>query len=82
VRQAWAGLIDTMPDVVPIVDRVPGLSGLIMATGLSGHGFGIGPGFAEIVTRMALGQDAGTDMHRFRFSRFSDGSRLDLGPEL
>ncbi len=42
IRTAWAGMIDTMPDVVPVVDRVPALSGLVIATGMSGHGFGIG----------------------------------------
>jgi glycine/D-amino acid oxidase-like deaminating enzyme len=82
VRQAWAGLIDTMPDVVPVVDRVPDLPVLIMATGLSGHGFGIAPGYAEIIARMVLGQAPGFDMARFRFSRFSDGSPIALGPEL
>lgn len=35
-------MIDTMPDVVPIVDHVPELDGLILATGMSAHGFGIG----------------------------------------
>ena len=38
-------MIDAMPHIVPIVDRVPNIDGLILATGMSGHGFGIGPGF-------------------------------------
>lgn len=82
IRQAWAGLIDTMPDVVPVIDRAPRLPGLIMATGLSGHGLGIGPGVAEIVARLVQGKAPGVDLHRFRFSRFSDGSALELGPSL
>lgn len=82
LSSAWAGMIDAMPDVVPIVDRVPTLDGLIMATGMSGHGFGIGPGFGEIVARMASGEDPGFDMTRFRFGRFTDGSKLELGPLL
>jgi glycine/D-amino acid oxidase-like deaminating enzyme len=36
-------MIDTLPDVVPVVDRAP-IPGLTIATGMSGHGFGIGPG--------------------------------------
>ncbi|MEM7291509.1 MAG: FAD-binding oxidoreductase [Pseudomonadota bacterium] len=54
VRNAWAGMIDTMPDVVPVVDRVEKLQGLIIATGMSGHGFGIGPGFGKIISNHLL----------------------------
>lgn len=80
IKNAWAGMIDAMPDVVPIVDRMPDMNGLIIATGMSGHGFGIGPAFAEILTRMVLGQPPGFDMARFRIGRFSDGSKLEIGP--
>lgn len=82
IRDAWAGMIDAMPDVVPIVDRVPRIGGLILATGMSAHGFGIGPGYGEILMKMATGQPVEFDMSRFRFGRFADGSRLEIGPEL
>ncbi len=45
LKVAWAGMIDTLPDVVPIVDHAP-IPGLTIATGMSGHGFGIGPAWA------------------------------------
>ncbi len=82
IKTAWAGMIDAMPDVVPIVDHVPGCDGLIVATGMSGHGFGIGPGYGEILAKLATGAQPGFDLSRFRFSRFSDGSTLEIGPEL
>ncbi len=82
IANAWAGLVDVMPDVVPVVDRVDGLSGLIVVTGMSGHGFGIGPGFAGIVSDLATGRKPSEDIERFRLSRFSDGSKLELGPGL
>ena len=78
ILSSWSGMIDVMPDVVPVVDRIPTLAGLIIATGMSGHGFGIGPGFGRIVARMVAGEDAEYDTKRFRFGRFSDGSKLDL----
>ena len=80
ILDSWAGMIDTMPDVVPIIDRVPDMPGLIIATGLSGHGFGIGPGVGKILAQMVAGQQLEYDMHRFRFTRFTDGSVLDVGP--
>ena len=79
-RVAWAGMIDTMPDIVPVVDRAESLPGLTIATGMSGHGFGIGPAFGRIAAALVTGGAVGHDMHRFRLSRFSDGSRVELGP--
>ena len=80
VRKSWAGMIDVMPDVVPIVDEVPSMPGLWVGTGMCGHGFGIGPAFGRILADMMTGGDAGHDMSRFRFGRFTDGSKLELGP--
>ncbi len=80
--QAWAGMIDFMPDMVPVVDQVAAMPGLTVATGMTGHGFGIGPAFGRIAADLVLGKAPGHDMHRFRFARFSDGSRLRPGPGL
>jgi glycine/D-amino acid oxidase-like deaminating enzyme len=82
VRTAWAGMIDTMPDVVPVIDHVAALPGLIVATGMSGHGFGIGPGVGRVLADMAAGQPPGHDLRRFRLARFTDGSPIDPGPAL
>ncbi|MEL7464630.1 MAG: FAD-binding oxidoreductase [Pseudomonadota bacterium] len=82
IASAWAGMIDAMPDIVPIVDRVPALPGLIVATGMSGHGFGIGPGFGRVIARLARGETPEHDLARFRFGRFTDGSPLNPGPAL
>ncbi|WP_435229676.1 NAD(P)/FAD-dependent oxidoreductase [Pseudopelagicola sp. nBUS_20] len=75
---SWAGMIDTMPDIIPVVDKAP-LEGLSICTGMSGHGFGIGPAFGRIMADLVTGAEVGHDLTRFRFSRFSDGSKLRLG---
>lgn len=82
VVQSWAGMIDTLPDIVPVVDHVDQLPGLVVCTGMCGHGFGIGPAFGRIAARLALGQGAGFDLTRFRMARFFDGSKLVAGPNL
>ncbi|WP_299557968.1 FAD-binding oxidoreductase [uncultured Sulfitobacter sp.] len=81
LKRTWAGMIDTMPDVVPVVDHTP-INGLIVGTGMSGHGFGIGPAMGRILADLAAGRAAGHDMRRFRFSRFSDGSAIVPGPDV
>ncbi|MEM6760499.1 MAG: FAD-binding oxidoreductase [Pseudomonadota bacterium] len=82
LRTAWAGMIDTMPDVVPVIDRIAALSGLTVGTGMSGHGFGIGPGVGRVLSALVTGDDPGHDLTRFRFDRFADGSPMRLGPAL
>lgn len=82
IAAAWAGMIDTMPDVVPVIDHVASLPGLTVATGLSGHGFGIGPGVGRVVADMVMGRDPRHDLSRFRLSRFTDGSQITIGPSL
>jgi glycine/D-amino acid oxidase-like deaminating enzyme len=81
IAKAWAGMIDTMPDVVPVIDCAP-VPGLTIATGMSGHGFGIGPGVGRVVADLVAGRATGHDLTRFRFSRFSDGSPIRLGGAL
>lgn len=82
IIDAWAGMVDALPDVVPLIDSVNRLPGLVIATGFSGHGFGFGPGAAMIVKDLVLGNKPAHDISRFRFERFSDGSPMVLGPAL
>ena len=80
--EAWAGMIDVTPDVVPVMDEIESLPGLFLATGFSGHGFGIGPGAGRVMANMVLGKAAIHDLSRFRYSRFADGSPMRPGPGL
>ena len=82
IKAAWAGMIDTMPDVVPVVDRVAALPGLTVGTGMSGHGFGIGPGMGKVLAALVTGSRMGHDLARFRMGRFSDGSAMRIGPSV
>ena len=81
-EDAWAGMIDVLPDVVPVMDRVADYPGFYVATGFSGHGFGIGPGAGRVMADLVLGRPEVHDLTRFRMSRFSDGSRMEPGPGL
>ena len=82
IVEAWAGMIDAPPDFVPVMDEVPGYGNFFLATGFSGHGFGIGPGAGYVMAKMLQGQQSDFDLGRFRFSRFSDGSPVKVGPAL
>jgi glycine/D-amino acid oxidase-like deaminating enzyme len=80
--EAWSGMIDALPDVVPVLDRATSVDGLFISTGFSGHGFGIGPGAGRIMADLIQNRSVDHDLGRFRLARFSDGSKLELGPAI
>ena len=80
IAEMWAGMIDVTPDAVPYVCEAPDLEGLFIGTGMSGHGFGIGPGVGRVLADLVLGRPTGFDLSRFRFERFTDGSAIVPGP--
>ena len=69
----WAGMIDVTPDAVPVISTVDALPGFIIATGFSGHGFGIGPGAGRMIADMARGATPAVDPTPFRIGRFDEG---------
>ena len=76
IVESWAGMVETTPDVVPIIDEVGDAPGFHIATGLSGHGFGIGPGCGKAVAAMLMGGDNPIDLSHFKLGRFFDGTPI------
>jgi glycine/D-amino acid oxidase-like deaminating enzyme len=80
IAEAWAGLIDVTPDAIPVISPVDDVPGFYLATGFSGHGFGIGPGAGRLASEMVTDAPTCVDLRPFRYGRFFDGSPLQLGP--
>jgi glycine/D-amino acid oxidase-like deaminating enzyme len=78
VAQRWAGAIDVTPDAVPVISAVDDIPGFYIATGFSGHGFGIGPAAGRLASDLVRGVTPLVDPAAFRFSRFSDGSKIEI----
>lgn len=70
IVERWAGCIDVTPDEVPVIDAVSSLPGFHIATGFSGHGFGIGPAAGKLMAQIITGEPPCVDPAPFRFSRF------------
>ena len=70
VTHAWAGFVDSTPDGVPGIGEVPGIPGLILAAGFSGHGFGIGPGAGHLAADLATGANPIVDPKPYQPARF------------
>ncbi|MFC0408536.1 NAD(P)/FAD-dependent oxidoreductase [Roseomonas elaeocarpi] len=75
VAGSWGGLIDATPDAVPIMDQTAQIPGLFVATGFSGHGFGIGPGAGRLMADLVTGRDPVVDATPFRLNRFRRDAR-------
>jgi glycine/D-amino acid oxidase-like deaminating enzyme len=76
IAHAWAGAIDTTPDLIPVISKVDAKPGLVIASGFSGHGFGLGPGAGLLVSRLVLDEPPQFDIGHYRLARFSDGTKL------
>jgi len=80
--ETWGGMIETSPDVLPVLSAVPDQPGFFIATGFSGHGFGIGPGAGAFMARLVTGEAAAATVAPLRLSRFFDGSPIRPGPTI
>ncbi len=78
IAQRWGGMIDVTPDAVPVIDAIDAIPGFHVATGFSGHGFGIGPAAGRLMADIVTGRAPIVERRDFRFSRFTDGSKIEL----
>jgi glycine/D-amino acid oxidase-like deaminating enzyme len=74
IARSWASYIDATPDLLPVMGEVPGLRGLVVATGFSGHGFAMGPIAGRLVSELIVDGRTSLDISAFRFSRFAEGA--------
>jgi len=57
VAQRWAGIEAFGDGDLPTLGPVPGVAGLLVAVGFSGHGFALAPVVGDVLSRLALGRD-------------------------
>jgi glycine/D-amino acid oxidase-like deaminating enzyme len=74
--RSWTGLYDTTPDWNPVLGPVPGVPGLHLAFGFSGHGFKLSPMIGRMLAQAMLGLPTDLPIHPFRLSRFAEGAPL------
>jgi sarcosine oxidase, subunit beta len=82
LQQGFAGPYDSTPDWNPILGGCPGVEGLYVALGWSGHGFKLAPAVGEVVAAEVMGRTPPIDVSELRPGRFAEGRllRLAYGP--
>jgi glycine/D-amino acid oxidase-like deaminating enzyme len=80
--RGFAGPYDVTPDWNPILGPCPGIEGLYLAVGWSGHGFKLSPAVGEVVAAEISGRTPPIDVGDLRPERFAEGRllRLAYGP--
>jgi glycine/D-amino acid oxidase-like deaminating enzyme len=58
------------PDGVPVIGESAQIPGFVLAAGLSGHGFGIGPGVGHLTADIVTGAAPIVDPEPYRHQRF------------
>jgi sarcosine oxidase, subunit beta len=72
-RGGYGALYAITPDWHPVIDRCPGIDGLYVAAGFSGHGFKMAPVVGSLTAEMVLdGQAQTLDIRPLRFNRFDE----------
>ena len=72
----WTGPYDITPDWNPIVGPVPGLDGVFVAVGFSGHGFKLAPTIGGSLAQAVLGVPVRVPIEPYSLARFGEGKIL------
>lgn len=78
LERSVSGQYDATPDWHPLLGWVPGVQGLYLALGWSGHGLKLSPGVGEVVADEVLGHTPFVDPAPLRPDRFERGAPMFL----
>lgn len=76
LASSWTGVYDVTPDWNPVLGAAPGLEGLVVGFGFSGHGFKLSPAVGEALAQCALGLPTDVDLQPYAWERFAQGRLL------
>lgn len=80
IRRTWRGLYPMTPDGFPIIGWVNDIEGFLLATGMCGQGFMLGPGVGELLTRLVANnltkQDEETLLYVSPYRKFIGQEKL------
>lgn len=76
LASSWTGVYDVTPDWNPVLGRVPGIEGLIVGYGFSGHGFKLSPGVGRVLAQEALRLPTDVPLTPYALERFASGQLL------
>ncbi len=76
LASSWTGVYDVTPDWNPVLGRLPGLEGLVVGYGFSGHGFKLSPAVGLVLAQEALKLKTDVSLSPYALDRFTTGQLL------
>lgn len=76
LASSWTGVYDVTPDWNPVLGRLPGVDGLVVGYGFSGHGFKLSPTVGRVLAQEALGLATDIPLASYSIERFRTGALL------
>ncbi|MCY1212192.1 4-methylaminobutanoate oxidase (formaldehyde-forming) [compost metagenome] len=76
IASSWTGVYDVTPDWNPVLGKLPGIEGLVVGYGFSGHGFKLSPTVGRILAQEALGIPTDVSLKPYSIERFATGELL------
>jgi len=76
LAHSWTGVYDVTPDWNPVLGPLPGIDGLHVAFGFSGHGFKLSPIVGRLIAQSALGLPTDLPLGPYSIERFARGRLL------
>ena len=73
---SWTGVYDVTPDWNPVLGALPGVDGIDIAYGFSGHGFKLSPIVGRLMAQHALGLPTDLSIAPYALERFATGKLL------
>jgi sarcosine oxidase subunit beta len=69
---AWVGIEARSADEAPILGLAPGLDGLVLATGFSGHGFQLSPAIGQVISELIVAGQPSIPLDALALTRFAN----------
>ncbi|WP_321867372.1 NAD(P)/FAD-dependent oxidoreductase [Paraburkholderia tropica] len=76
IASSWTGVYDVTPDWNPVLGKLPGIEGLVVGYGFSGHGFKLSPTVGRVLAQEALGLPTDVSLKPYSIERFDTGELL------
>ena len=76
IHRSYAGVMDLLPDLEPVLGRVPNTANAYVAGGFSGHGYMTGPGACRAMAELIATGKSSIDLHAYRPERLEGPLRM------
>jgi glycine/D-amino acid oxidase-like deaminating enzyme len=69
VHRSFSGVMDLLPDLQPVLGRIPNTANAYVAGGFSGHGYMNGPGACQAMAELITTGTSSIDLHDYKPER-------------